>query len=38
MTVELYQLVLGKEIQAWWKNLRMCFKRELRLTEECDIW
>jgi len=27
--VKFFQLVLGKEIQARLKNLRMCFKREL---------
>ena len=27
--VEIFQFVLGNEIQTWWKNLRTCFKREL---------
>jgi len=27
--LEIFQLVVGKEIQARWKNLRKCFKREL---------
>jgi hypothetical protein len=27
--VEIFQFVLGMEIQARWRNLRTCFKREL---------
>jgi len=36
--VVIFPFLLGTEIQARWRNLGPCFKRELNAQKECDIW